>query len=78
VDHHQPKQHEKWIGSTIKDSISRFKNIEAAILEAKEQVITPSHETNKDSCIAVPRPIDVLMAIILSHTQATRVTASDR
>ena len=43
-------------------SKSRFKHIEAAILEAKEEQMTPSDETNKGGYIAVPRPMtDVLM-----------------
>jgi hypothetical protein len=44
--------------STIRTCVS----IETAIvLAVKEEQITPSDETNNDDCIAVPRPIDVLM-----------------
>jgi hypothetical protein len=54
------------------DSIRTCKIIEVAILAAKEEQITASDETNKDDwCIAVPRPIDVLMGrdkLAQSHT----------
>jgi hypothetical protein len=42
-------------------SIRTCKSIEGAIIAVKEEQITPSDETNNDDCIAVPRPIDVLM-----------------
>jgi hypothetical protein len=43
------------------DWISRRESIEAKNLQAKEEQTTPSGETNKDDCIDVPRPSDVLM-----------------
>ena len=56
------------------DSTSRFENFEAAILEATEEQITPSDESNKEGRIVVPRPmIDVLMGSFLqSHVGNTR------
>jgi hypothetical protein len=52
-------------------SIRTCKSIEAAILvAAEEEQRTPSDETNNDDCIAVPRPIDVLMGrekLALAH-----------
>jgi hypothetical protein len=51
-------------------SIRTCKSIEPAILAVKEEQIIPSDETNNDDCIAVPRPIDVLMGkekLALAH-----------
>jgi hypothetical protein len=45
------------------DWISRRESIEAKNLQAKEEQTTPSDETNKDDCIDVPRPFDVLMGM---------------
>jgi hypothetical protein len=57
------------------DWISSRKSVEAKLLEAKEEQKTPSDETNKDDCIDVPRPMDVLMGakkIAHSHIGNTR------
>ena len=58
------------------DWISSRETIEATNLEAKEEQTTvPSDETNKDDCIDVPRPFDVLMGgrqkLAQSHTGNT-------
>jgi hypothetical protein len=52
------------------DWISSRRSIEAKNLEAKEKQTTLSDETNKDDCIDVPRPSDVLMGSrkVQSHT----------
>jgi hypothetical protein len=43
-------------------SVRTRESVEAAIvLAAKVEQMTPSDKTNKDDCIAVPRPMDVLM-----------------
>ena len=55
--------------------ISSRKSIEAINLEAKEEQTTPSDETNKDDCLDIPRPFDVLMGkkkIAQLHTGNTR------
>jgi hypothetical protein len=45
------------------DWVSRRESIEAKNLQANEDQTTPSDETNKDDCIDVPRPFDVLMGM---------------
>jgi hypothetical protein len=61
------QHHHDWINSR--------KRIEATNLVAKEeQEITSLDETNKDDCIAVPRPIDVLMGREkLAHAHAGNI-----